>query len=336
MKRITLSFLLLASFGLFSINHAFAITNVTSYWTAQQSGTPTQYGVNPISMKLCESVNVATGACTGANDFTFTKTWTGPNGDGYCDIAAAAAGQVACNFGSTEGMPSGVTYNFVWMKIKRIFKLTGSVTNGDSSYTGSVTSCTTSSSLANTGGATMSVGSESGGTPTSQDVYMPNGPGNDSYQGNASTTAGAVRGNSLDYCDAQDAEKYVNCQYLLVAELDAAGYCTNALATGEGCSSPVNYYFTFDYSGTWANGEQDKIWMGGLAAADVGVDMVYRLTTPYTTKKGINPLIKMSFDVTNTLKSQFAHYTDNDTSVSTEFCSLDAGNPTVTMTVSDN
>ena len=85
-------------------------TNDAGTNTTSATGTPTVYQVNPISMQLCNSYDLSTGACSG-DTFTFVKTYTANNG--YCDIAAVSPGAEACIFGSTEGMTVGHVYNYV-------------------------------------------------------------------------------------------------------------------------------------------------------------------------------------------------------------------------------
>ena len=115
---------------IFISNSAFAISSFSGYFSNSSKATPTVFEVKPISMKFCESFNLSTGACNGSNDYTFTKTYT-VNG-GWCDIAAAATGTTACEFGPTAGMTVGATYNYVWMELDRSFRMTGVVANNDS------------------------------------------------------------------------------------------------------------------------------------------------------------------------------------------------------------
>ena len=63
--------------------------------------------------------------------------------------------------------------------------------------------------------------------------------------------------------------------------------------------------------------------------------MIYKLSAPYTRTSDIDPLLKMSFDVTNALRSQFATFDADENASSTEFCTIDVGNPTVTITITD-
>ncbi len=61
-------------------NSALAISNYTSYWSNSSRATPTVFEVKPINMKFCESFDLSTGACNGANDYTMTKTYTANDG----------------------------------------------------------------------------------------------------------------------------------------------------------------------------------------------------------------------------------------------------------------
>ena len=316
---------------IFQGTNAYAIENVSWYWTGSMYGTPTVYEVNPTEFKFCETFDVTTGLCTGDNDYTFVKTMSTPN----CNIAAAAAGEIACQYGDTGGATPGVTYNFAWMRLSRTMSLAGSVTNTDSSYPGEMTTCVTSSARTNTNGTGPATGASSG-VPSTQNIYFLNGVGNDTYQGNASSTVGSARGNSLDYCDNNDAELRPNCIWTNISILDDAGYvATSSSNVGLGGGQ---YGYTTDFSAPWGNGESDKIWQEGLTSSDTDFILIYKLTTPYTIKKGIDPLVKMTFDVTGSLRSQFSRYLNSDESppVATEFCTLDVGNPSVTFTVSDN
>jgi hypothetical protein len=293
-------------------------------------GTPTVYEVNPTAFMFCETFDVTTGICNGTNDYTFAKTMATDT----CNIAAAASGEIACQYGSSGGTTPGVTYNYVWMKLNRTMSMSGSVTNTDSSYPGSMTTCVTNSARTNTNGD-PATGASSGDAST-QAIYFLNATGNDSYIGNASSTVGSARGNSLDYCDGNDADLRGNCTWTNLSILDDAGYvATSASNIGSGGGQ---YGYVTDYSAPWQQTESDKIWQEGLTSSDTEFILIYKLTTPYTTKKGIDPLIKMSFDVTGALRAQFSRYNneDPDPDVATEFCTLDVGNPVVTFTVSDN
>ncbi|MDB9955473.1 hypothetical protein OAD12_01845 [Pelagibacterales bacterium] len=299
-------------------NSALAISNYTSYWSNSSRATPTVFEVKPINMKFCESFDLSTGACNGANDYTMTKTYTA--NDGWCDIAAASTGTIACEFGPTSGMTVGTTYNYVWMELDRTFRMTGVVANSDSDI--NYDYCATSSSNVNTDG-TPNLGSNSA-TASKQSIYFINGVGNNttgSIYNNSSTT-----GSTIMSCDTETGDR---CVFNEHEELKAAGYET-----------PTNYTYSTDYGCTWcesAGGASDKIWQSELTSSDTSFTMIYKIT-PYTSKSGINPIVEMSFGVANGLEAEFSKFTNREESpaVVTDSCTLSVGNPTVTITVSDS
>tara|TARA_B100000965_G_C19544676_1_gene737197 strand:- start:24 stop:1058 length:1035 start_codon:yes stop_codon:yes gene_type:complete len=327
-----------------SISSSIALTNVTQKWTNSAFGTPTVFKVKPINMTLCESFNLSTGDCTGANDVLFTPTISN---DGICDIAAAEPGAIACSASGTGDIPKNVTFNYMRVLLDRTMWITGSVSasgvewqagSGGGAYDGSISSCVTSSSNENTNGTSAPEGATTG-TASEQPIYFVNAPGNDTETGNASNSSWATaRGNDgTQACEVNwnavgqgnFASLAAPCAWIAIDSLDDAGY-TSISNTSNG---EYNYYT--DYSGTWSSGESDKIWQGGLTAASEGFVMIYKLSAPYTRTSDIDPLLKMSFDVTNALRSQFAKFDADENASSTEFCSIDVGNPTVTITITD-
>lgn len=306
---------------IFISNSALAISNMSGYFSNNSKTTPTVFEVKPISMKFCESFNLSTGACNGANDYTFAKTYTA--NDGWCDIAAAATGTTACDFGPTSGMTAGATYNYVWMELDRSFRMTGVVANSDSDI--NYDYCATSSSNINTDG-TPSLGSNSA-TASKQSIYFINGVGNDttgSVYNNSSTT-----GSTIQSCTNETPSRCVFNEHKLLKE---AGYDT--------VPSGTHYTYTTDYGCAWcaeAGGESDKIWQSELISSDTSFTIIYKMDA-YTAKSGINPIVEMSFNVANGLEAQFSKFINNDESpaVVTNSCTLNVGNPTVTITVSDS
>jgi len=272
-------------------------------------------------MKFCESFDLSTGACNGANDYTFAKTYTA--NDGWCDIAAAATGTTACDFGPTSGMTAGATYNYVWMELDRSFRMTGVVANSDSDI--NYDYCATSSSNVNTDG-TPNLGSNSA-TASKQSIYFINGVGNNttgSIYNNSSTT-----GSTIMSCDTETGDR---CVFNEHKELKAAGYDT--------VPSGTHYSYSTDYGCAWcaeAGGESDKIWQSELISSDTSFTIIYKMDA-YTVKSGINPIVEMSFGVANGLEAQFSKFINSDESppVVTNSCTLSVGNPTVTIAVSDS
>ena len=96
------------------------------------TGDPDMFKVKPISMQLCEDWTRSTGACSGDNIYTITKTMTAD--DGRCDIAGATANAIACTFGTFDSpvLPSGVTYPYIRVELSRTIWLRGTVTNTNS------------------------------------------------------------------------------------------------------------------------------------------------------------------------------------------------------------
>jgi len=283
----------------------------SSAWTNDMSGTPTVFKVKPNSMMFCESYDITNGSCTGTNDFTFTKTMTADNG--RCDIASAGEGTIACNYGPTTGMPSGVTYKFVRIELERTMWLSGSITNTETG-TVSQTTCVTSTSNTNTDG--NSAYGNASGIPSTQAINFMNGAGNEDYQGNATQTTA----NTLEAHCAWPDYNQTGCVVGSLQPLVDAG----AILGTDYAMTPTYYNPTGTY----------KRWQSGLAAAETDFIIVYQLTTPYTTKKGIPPTVRMSFDVTNAIDAQFVKFTADDTTV-TEVCTLYVGNPGVAFTVTD-
>ena len=118
--------------------------------------------------------------------------------------------------------------------------------------------------------------------------------------------------------------------------MDNAGY------TKTTSSSCGNYSYYNDYSSTWLDFDtgvetaRQQIWQGGLEASDEGLVMVYKLTQPFTRTLDRIPTLKMAFDVTNSIRAQFSQYVaDEDPAPGTEFCTLDVGRPSVSITVTD-
>ena len=59
---------------------------------------------------------------------------------------------------------------------------------------------------------------------------------------------------------------------------------------------------------------------------------IYRLPAPYTKTTDANPSMKMTFDVTNAISSQWFKVT-NDDSTSSYACTMYLEKPLVTMTI---
>ena len=351
---------LIVTFIFLSITfNLYANNNVTSKWTLGAYATPSVFKVKPISMELCESFDVTTGLCNGTNDVEFTPNVITDNG--RCDLAGVAPGAVACSATGANNIPKNITFNFMRVVISRTMWLTGTVTpldtNGDTidwnsggDYDGNLESCVTSSELTNTNGNSAPVGvavSSGSQTPTEQAIYFLNGPGNDTFQGNANSDSWSeARGNSLEdpaatpdwnaACGSSDFSSFANLYWADVTPLDNAGY---SKTTSSFCG---NYSYYNDYSPTWLNFDtrveevRQQIWQGGLEPSDEGLVMVYKLTVPFTRTLDRTPTLKMSFDVTNSLRAQFSQYvSDEDPAPGTEFCTLDVGRPSVSISVTD-
>ena len=152
----------------FSISfYLYANNNVSGNWTVGVYATPTVFKVKPLSMTLCESFDVTTGLCNGANDEEFSPNVVSDNG--RCDIAGVAPGSVACSATGANTIPKNVTFNFMRVIISRTMWLTGTVTPVDANggtidwgsggdYDGNLESCVTSSELTNTNGNSAPVG----------------------------------------------------------------------------------------------------------------------------------------------------------------------------------
>ena len=111
-------------------------------------GTPTVMSFDMQSMQLCESVSPSTGACVGDNTYTFTKTMTG-----RCDIASVTTANTnACVFSdTTAGITKNITYNYVRASMTRDVWLKGTVTSANSNIAEDSRTCSTSSSITNSG-----------------------------------------------------------------------------------------------------------------------------------------------------------------------------------------
>ena len=359
MKKLFLIFLPITLIFLSISSYLQANNNVSGNWTLGAYATPSVFKVKPISMKLCESFDVTTGLCNGSNDVEFSPNVATDNG--RCDIAGVAPGAVACSATGANNIPKNVTFNFMRVEISRTMWLTGTVTpedanggtiawgNGDD-YDGNIQSCVTSSALTNTNGNSAPIGvavTSGSQTPTEQAMFFLNGPGNDTFQGNASSDSWAEsRGNSLEdpaatpdwiaACGSSDFSSLVNLYWADVTPLDNAGY------TKTTSSSCGNYSYYNDYSSTWLDFDtgvetvSQQIWQGGLEPSDEALAMVYKLTESFTRTLDRTPTLKMAFDVTNSIRAQFSQFiADEDPAPGTEFCTLDVGRPSVSITVTD-
>ena len=344
---------------LFLQTNAYSNSNVNGKWTLGAYATPSVFKVKPISMKLCESFDVTTGLCNGSNDVEFSPNVATDNG--RCDLAGVAPGAVACSATGASNIPKNVTFNFMRVVISRTMWLTGTVTPVDANggtidwgsggdYDGNLQSCVTSSELTNTNGNSAPVGvavSSGSQTPTEQAMFFLNGPGNDTFQGNANADSWSEsRGNSLEdpaatpdfnaACGSNDFSSFANLYWADVTPLDNAGYTKT---TSSFCG---NYSYYNDYSSTWLNFDtrveevRQQIWQGGLEASDEGLVMIYKLSEPFTRTLDRTPTLRMAFDVTNSLRAQFSQYVaDEDPAPGTEFCTLDVGRPSVSISVTE-
>ena len=304
-------------------------------------GNPDIFKVNPIGMQLCDDWDRSTGECVGDNTYTITKTMTADNG--RCDIAGATANAVACTFGTFDSpvLPSGVTYAYIRAELSRTMWLRGTVTNSNSPSSTGVAQCHTDGSNTQANHSQNAEGNISSDfTPTLQAFTFVNGPGNEAtvaaglddgtkttpnsntnYQStvcSANASAQACSWNSLPSLVAQGAQHFI-------------GSSNGSQVSGVGTSTwgAHDYYMSAPYYVS-----PEHIWASDLEEADTSLVLMYVLDTPYTTKAGITPTLKMSFSVENALdanfiKSEVAGKDDVTT------CSLYVGRPGVSMLLYD-
>ena len=296
------------------------LLNAETVWENQQSSTPSVFKVKPTDMKLCSDFDALTGVCTG-NVYTFVKTMTADNG--RCDIAASVPGAIACNYGPTKDIPIGIEYIFARIELERTMWLQGTVENETKNNTTS-DFCFTNSNNTQSDYLTVSEGSTTSGSASEQAMIFPNGPGNNHFQGNATKTTANTTDTYSNTCFNDDSNP--GCAWLKVDSLDSYG------SEGFDGTNPGSYdYFnSMDYSTP-----VDSVWQSGLADSDSHLVIIHRLTSPFTrTTTEVDPLIKMTFDVTDALDAQFVRATEAGLDAY-ETCVNYVGNPGVSITVTE-
>ena len=263
-------------------------------------GTPSVMSFDMQSMQLCESVSPSTGACVGDNTYTFTKTMIG-----RCDIAATeTANTNACVFAdTTAGITKDITYNYFRVSMTRDVWLSGTVTTTNSNIPEGSRTCSTSSSITNSG-TEFPMGAISS-TPSTQITTFSNGVGNDTFVGGITDPA------NLPNTSDGATQVLLNLPFL-----DNLG-----LVKGD----------HYDWSANYSQ-PTPHVWQSTLDSADTEVVLIYRLPAPYTKTTDANPSMKMTFDVTNAISSQWFKV-ENDNSTFSYACTMYLEKPLVTMTI---
>jgi len=321
----------------------FLVSTVSLFAATFEDGTgnPDIFKVNPIGMQLCEDWDRSTGACVGDNTYTITKTMTADNG--RCDIAGATANAVACTFGTFDSpvLPSGVTYTYIRTELSRTMWLRGTVTNLTSPSSTGVAQCHTDGSNTQANYSQNAEGNIANDfTPTLQAFTFVNGPGNEAaiaagLDNGTKTTANSNEDYQMNVCGANASAQACSWNSLpsLVAQTAQhfIGSSNGSQVNGVGTSNlgASDYYMSAPYYVS-----PEHIWMSDLEEADTSLILMYVLATPYTTKAGITPTLKMSFSVENALDANFikSEVSGKD-DVTT--CSLYVGSPGVSMLLYD-
>ena len=298
--------------------------NAETFWDNDQTANPTVFKVKPTDMKLCGDFDLTTGACTGDNIYTVVKTLTAD--DGRCDIAGVEQGAVACNYGPTNSMPVGETYNYARFELDRTMWLKGTIAN--SGGNSGMASCHTDSSNTQSSNSSSAEGSV-GGTPSTQAITFLNGAGNDTIIGNATKTSANNSDAEDNLCAANPARS--GCGFSYIQSLKDQG--SIHLGTDEGSTQ------TFGDQDYWMLTRyyvpEGSIWQSGLEENDTSLTLIYLLSSPYTRSSAdIFPTVTMSFDVTNAMDAHFIRSEEaGKDDVST--CTIFVGNPGVTISISD-
>ena len=295
----TIFIFLISTVSLFAANFEFS------------TGDPDIFKVKPISMQLCEDWNRSTGVCEGDNTYTIVKTMTAD--DGRCDIAGATQNAIACTFGSFDSpvLPSAVTYPYIRVELSRTMWLRGSVTNTNSPSSTGVSICHTDGTKTQANNSQNAEGnSASDFTPTLQALTFVNGAGNE-----ATVAAGTDNGSKTTA--NTDTSYATTC----VSDASAQGCSWNSLPSlvAQGADHFIGGSNGSQVSGvgtsTWASKDYymsagyftstEHIWMSDVEEADTSMILMYVLATPYTTKAGTTPTLKMSFSVEDALDVDF-------------------------------
>ena len=326
----------------FAIFSVFLISTVSLFAADFEDGegNPDIFKVNPISMQICEDWDRSTGACVGDNTYTITKTMTADNG--RCDIAGATQNAIACTFGKFDSrLPSGVTYTYIRAELSRTMWLRGTVTNSTSPSSTGVAQCHTDGSNTQANYSQNAEGNiASDFTPTLQAFTFVNGPGNEAniaagLDNGTKTTANSNETYQMNICGADASAQACSWNSLpsLVAQgaQHFIGSSNGSQVNGVGTSTwgSHDYYMSAPYYVS-----PEHIWMSDLEEADTSFILMYVLATPYTTKAGIIPTLKMSFSVEDALDANFIKSeVSGQDDVTT--CSLYVGRPGVSMLLYD-
>ena len=149
---------------LFSAFNAFAAT-----------GPATEYKVTMTKIELCETGST-TANCL--NALTISPTGT----SGAVDIAAVDAGATAGSYGNIAKAKIGTLYTYIQITMSRQFSMTG--TAG---------SCATKAG--ETGSKTADAAGQTGGTPGSSTLYVPDGTSYDDHMNGSVDSLGATVSN---------------------------------------------------------------------------------------------------------------------------------------------
>ena len=177
-------------------------------------------------------------------------------------------------------------------------------------------------------------------TPTLQAFTFVNGPGNEAtvaagLDDGTKTTANSNTNYNSTVCSANASAQA--CSWNSMPSLVAQGAnhfigaSNGSQISGVGTSTwgAHDYYMSAPYYVS-----PEHIWMSDLEEADTSFILMYVLATPYTTKAGIIPTLKMSFSVEDALDANFIKSeVSGQDDVTT--CSLYVGRPGVSMLLYD-
>ena len=297
---------------------------------------PTIFKVKPMNMQLCEDWDRSTGECVGDNTYTITKTLTAD--DGRCDIAGVAPNAIACNYGSFNNpkLPSGVTYSYIRTELSRSMWLKGTVTNTNDPSVSGVSQCHTDGSHTQANNSQNAEGNTASDfTPTLQKFNFVNGPGNEATIAagldNGTKTAANTNANYFTTC-INDLNAQA-CYWNTVPSLVTQGATHFGLAI-DGNAGTANWLSKDYYMHTPYYASTEHIWMSDLDEADTTLVLMYVLETPYLTKPGVTPTLKMSFSVKDALDADFfKSEVEGEEDVAS--CALYVGSPGVSMSLFD-
>ena len=204
--------------------------------------------------------------------------------------------------------------------------LKGTVTNTGSNS--ELASCHTDSANTQASNSVYAEGSV-GGTATLQAINFANGAGNESFIGNATKDTA----NTLDTYGTScvNNPSLSGCSFGYVASLKAQG--STHYGTDEGSTQTFGSQDYWMFTGYFA--PQGNIWQSDLIESDTSMVLIYKLTSPYSRSSAdIFPTIKMSFDVTDALDSDFIK-SEEAGKDDVKTCTLYVGSPGVTISITD-